>query len=252
MSKIKAPAAYPNIDNPSSFHADSSAGTFDHYFADTEPWKVIKEDEERVKTILNLALQCAANLTIVMEPFIPFSSEKLKSILNMSENLLWEDARNEKLLPAGHKINKAELLFAKIEDKTIEAQVERLARIKEENEKANQEAEPVKEEISFEDFQSMDIRIGKVLTAEKVAKTKKLLKMTVDLGFEKRTIVSGIAEHYSPEEMVGKQVSVLVNLAPRKIKGIESQGMILMAEDFDGKLKTIEPNDTVENGCIVA
>lgn len=187
-----------------------------------------------------------------MEPFIPFSSEKLKNILNMTNELSWSDARNEKLLPVGHKINKAELLFTKIDDKTIAAQVERLALIKAENEKANQEAAPIKDEISFDDFQTMDIRIGKVLEAEKVAKTKKLLKMTVDLGFEKRTIVSGIAEHYSPEEMVGKQVSVLVNLAPRKIKGIESQGMVLMAEDFDGKLKTIEPNGTVENGSIVA
>ena len=222
------------------------------YLTDTEPWAVIKTDEERVKTILNLSLQCAANLTIVMEPFIPFSSEKLKNILNINEDLTWADARNEQLLAVGHHINKAELLFSKIDDKTIEGQIERLARIKEENEKANQEAEPVKEEITFDDFQTMDIRIGKVLDAEKVKKTKKLLKMTVDLGFEKRTIVSGIAESYSPEDMVGKQVSVLVNLAPRKIKGIESQGMILMAEDFDGKLKTVEPNNTVENGSIVA
>jgi methionyl-tRNA synthetase len=222
------------------------------YLTDTEPWAIIKTDEERVKTILNLSLQCAANLTIVMEPFIPFSSEKLKNILNMTEDLTWADARNEQLIPVGHQINKAELLFSKIEDKTIEAQVERLARIKAENEKANQQAEPLKKEITFDDFQTMDIRIGKVLDAEKVKKTKKLLKMTVDLGFEKRTIVSGIAEHYSPEEMVGKQVSVLTNLAPRTIKGIESQGMILMAEDFDGKLQTIEPNDSVENGSVVA
>ena len=222
------------------------------YLTDTEPWAIIKTDEERVKTILNLSLQCVANLTIVMEPFIPFSSEKLRNILNMTEELTWADARNEKLLPVGHQINKAELLFSKIEDKTIEAQVDRLARIKAENEKANQEAEPVKEEITFDDFQTMDIRIGKVLEAEKVKKTKKLLKMTVDLGFEKRTIVSGIAEHYSPEDMIGKQVSVLVNLAPRNIKGIESQGMILMAEDFDGKLQTVEPNNQVESGSIVA
>jgi methionyl-tRNA synthetase len=222
------------------------------YLTDTEPWAIIKTDEERVKTILNLSLQCAANLTIVMEPFIPFSSEKLKNILNITDQLTWADARNKKLLPVGHKINKAELLFSKIEDKTIEAQVERLARIKEENEKANQEADPVREEITFDDFQTMDIRVGKVLDAEKVPKTKKLLKMTVDVGFEKRTIVSGVAEHYTPEEMIGKQVSVLVNLAPRKIKGIESQGMILMAEDFDGKLKTIEPEATVENGSVIA
>lgn len=221
------------------------------YLADTEPWKLIKEDEERVKTIMNLALQTAANLSIIMEPFIPFSSKKLADMLKI-EQLTWEKAGNEALLEVDHQIEKASLLFAKIEDKTIDAQMERLERIKIENEKANATASPVKEEITFDDFQKMDIRIGKVLGAEKVAKTKKLLKMTVDLGFEKRTIVSGIAEHYKPEEMVGKQVSVLANLAPRKIKGIESQGMVLMAEDADGKLQTVEPDNEVNNGSGVA
>ncbi len=200
---------------------------------------------------MNLALQTAANLSIIMEPFIPFSSKKLADMLNI-EQLTWEKAGNEALLEVGHQIEKASLLFAKIEDKTIDAQMERLECIKIENEKANATAAPVKEEITFDDFQKMDIRIGKVLDAEKVAKTKKLLKMTVDLGFEKRTIVSGIAEHYKPEEMVGKQVSVLANLAPRKIKGIESQGMVLMAEDADGKLQTLEPDNEVNNGSGVA
>ncbi len=221
------------------------------YLADTEPWKLIKEDEERVKTIMNLALQTAANLSILMEPFIPFSSKKLGDMLNI-EQLTWEKSGNDALLKVGHQIEKASLLFAKIEDKTIDAQMERLEQIKIENEKANASANPIKEEITFDDFQKMDIRIGKVLDAEKVAKTKKLLKMTVDLGFEKRTIVSGIAEHYKPEEMVGKQVSVLANLASRKIKGIESQGMVLMAEDADGQLQTVEPDNEVNNGSGVA
>ena len=221
------------------------------YLADTEPWKLIKEDEERVKTIMNLALQTAANLTIIMEPFIPFSSKKLADMLNIQQ-LTWDKVGDKNLLEVGHQIKTASLLFAKIEDKTIDAQIERLERIKIENEKAKITATPLKEEITFDDFQKIDIRIGKVLEAEKVVKTKKLLKMTVDLGFEQRTIVSGIAEHYRPEEMVGKQVSVLANLASRKIKGIESQGMILMAEDADGKLQTVEPDDEVNNGSGVA
>ncbi|MDB4835074.1 methionine--tRNA ligase [Cyclobacteriaceae bacterium] len=221
------------------------------YLADTEPWKLIKEDEERVKTIMNLALQTAANLSVVMEPFIPFSSQKLADMLKI-EQFTWDKSGNEALLEVGHEIEKASLLFAKIEDKTIEAQMQRLEQIKIDNEKANATAAPIKEEISFDDFQKMDLRIGKILDAEKVAKTKKLLKMTVDLGFEKRTIVSGIAEHYTPEDMIGKQVTVLVNLAPRKIKGIESQGMILMAEDADGKLQTVEPDNEVNNGSSIA
>lgn len=221
------------------------------YLADTEPWKIIKEDEERGKTIMNLALQTAANLTILMEPFIPFSSQKLANMLNI-EQMTWDKVGNEALLKVGHQIEKASLLFAKIEDKTIEAQITRLERIKIENEQGEAKAAPVKDEITFDDFQKMDIRVGEVVAAEKVAKTKKLLKMTVDLGFEKRTIVSGIAEHYKPAEMVGKQVSVLVNLAPRKIKGIESQGMVLMAEDANGTLQTIEPENTVKSGSSVA
>ncbi|MCL4169998.1 UNVERIFIED_CONTAM: hypothetical protein GTU68_062805, partial [Idotea baltica] len=203
------------------------------YLADEEPWKVIKVDEERVKTIMYVALQIATALAVVAEPFLPFTSIKLKNILNVipsetKESLTWEDVtKKDILLPANHQINKAELLFSKIEDKTIEAQLEKLAA------KA-QKVEPQKETIEFDDFTKLDIRIGTILEAEKVAKTKKLLKLKVDVGIDTRTIVSGIAESFSPEEIIGQQVSVLVNLAPRKIRGVESQGMILMTDTPDG------------------
>ena len=195
------------------------------YLADEEPWKVIKLDEERVKTIMYVALQISAALAVVSEPFLPFSATKLKNILNISASLSWEDVtENTVLLPATHQINKAELLFSKIEDKEIEAQVEKLAATKIANEQENKVTAPQKETIEFEDFTKLDIRVGTILEAEKVAKTKKLLKLKVDVGIDIRTIVSGIAESFSPEEIIGLQVSVLVNLAPRKIRGVESQG----------------------------
>ena len=223
------------------------------YLADEEPWKVIKLDEERVQTIMYVALQISAALAVVSEPFLPFSATKLKNILNIDASLSWEDVtENTVLLAATHKINKAELLFSKIEDKEIEAQVEKLAATKIANEQENKVTTPQKETIEFEDFTKLDIRVGTILEAEKVAKTKKLLKLKVDVGIDIRTIVSGIAESFSPEEIIGLQVSVLVNLAPRKIRGVESQGMILMADTPDGKLAFVAPSKEVKNGQAVS
>ncbi|RXQ92939.1 methionine--tRNA ligase [Ancylomarina salipaludis] len=219
------------------------------YLADTEPWKVIKTDEDRVKTILNISLQISANLSTLMEPFLPFTAEKLRGFLNM-DRIEWADV-TANALPAGHQINKPELLFEKIEDETIQAQVDKLEATKVANELENRVATPVKENINFDDFMKMDVRVGTITEAEKVAKTKKLLKLTVDTGVDTRTIVSGIAEHYKPEDIIGKQVSVLMNLEPRKLKGIESQGMILMAEDADGKLAFVSPEQAVAAGSEV-
>jgi methionyl-tRNA synthetase len=219
------------------------------YLADEEPWKVIKLDAERVKTIMYVALQISAALVVVSKPFLPFTSDKLKGILNVDENLSWEDVTiKDVLLPGTHQINKAELLFSKIEDKAIEVQVEKLQATKIANEQENKVIEPQKETIEFDDFTKLDIRIGTILEAEKVAKTKKLLKLKVDVGIDIRTIVSGIAESFSPENIIGQQVSVLVNLAPRKIRGVESQGMILMTDTPDGKLAFVEPEKAVKNG----
>ena len=222
------------------------------YLADTEPWKVVKTDTERVKTILNIALQITANITIAIEPFMPFSSAKILSMLNI-EKLGWDNLGSMSLIAAGHTIGEATLLFEKIEDDVIEAQLKKLDDIKKAN-AAAEAAEHVteqKEECSFDDFQKMDIRVSTILEAEKIAKTKKLLKLTVDTGIDKRTIVSGIAEHFSPEELVGRQVLVLVNLAPREMKGVTSQGMILMAEDASGKLELLAPEHKTNNGAIV-
>ncbi len=220
------------------------------YLADEEPWKVVKTDPERVKTVMNICLQITANLTIMLEPFLPFSMKKLRGFINM-ENLGWSKLGRADLLFAGHKINKPELLFEKIEDKTIEAQVQKLLDTKKANEMAEATAKPAKGNCSFDDFMKMDIRTGTIVEAEKVVKTKKLMKLLVDTGIDKRTVVSGIAEYYSPEEIIGKQVSILVNLEPRKLRGIESQGMILMAEDADGTLKFISPEAEVKNGSEV-
>lgn len=206
------------------------------YLADTEPWKLIKTDEERVKTILHVSLQICNALSEVFNPFLPATSKKLKTMLNS----------NGAELEAGHQINAATLLFQKIEDDVIEAQIKKL---KESNkQQSNPKAKPMKAEITFDDFTKMDIRTGTILTAEKHPDADKLLKMTVDTGIDVRTIVSGIAEHYAPEEIIGKQVSVLINLAPRKIRGIVSQGMILMAEDNEGNLAFVAPEKAVDNG----
>jgi methionyl-tRNA synthetase len=217
------------------------------YLADTEPWKVIKEDEQRVKTILNIGLQIAANLAILAEPFLPHTSTKLKNMLNLDRHL-WSEAGDENILAINHSLGTASLLFDKIEDDVIEKQLLKLEASKKENEMQNAVVEPAKENISFDDFSKMDIRVGTILEAEKVAKTKKLLKLKIDTGIDVRTVVSGIAEYYEPEQIIGKQVSILVNLAPRDIKGITSQGMILMAENADGRLAFVSPTENISNG----
>ena len=187
------------------------------YLADTEPWKLIKTDEARVKTILNICLQIAGDLSTLTEPFIPFSVSKLRDFLNIAP-IAWNRMGDE-VVPAGHRLNEPGLLFEKIEDATIQAQIDKL-----------------------------DIRAGKIIAAEKVAKTKKLMKLTIDTGIDTRTVVSGIAEYYTPEEVIGQQVSILVNLEPKALKGIESQGMILMAENADGSLAFVRPDKEVKNG----
>ena len=220
------------------------------YLADQEPWKIIKVDPERVETIMNIALQIAATLATVSEPFLPHSAQKLRTILNITNPTEWNAvATTEDLLVAGHVIGSQELLFAKVEDSSIQAQLERLQETKKNNAEANFELSPVKENISFEQFNAMDLRTGTVIEVEKIKKTKKLLNLKVDLGFEIRTIVSGIAESYTPEEMIGKKVTVLANLASRTIKGVESQGVLLMTENKEGKLIVIGPEDaTINNG----
>ena len=260
------------------------------YLTDTEPWKVAKTDMDRTASILNVSLQICASLAIAFEPFLPFSAEKLRGILNVgiaagadhrageegaeSENiytasegaalhtgvaydgltLTWDDLGNAVLLPAGHQLNPATLLFAKIEDEVVDAQISRLETIRAEREAAAKAAEeakvtPQKEECTFDDFGKMDIRTATVLEAERVPKTDKLLKLTIDTGIDQRVIVSGIAEEYSPEDMIGKQICILANLAPRKIRGIESKGMILMARQNDGKMRFITPQETLCNGA---
>ncbi|MFA8451586.1 MAG: methionine--tRNA ligase [Bacteroidales bacterium] len=217
------------------------------YLTECEPWKLAKTDPERVKTIMNIALQICANLSILAEPFLPFTANKLQKMLNINFHK-WSDAGNIELLKEGHEIEKAEILFERVEDKEIDAQKEKLIQAAKENASNNIEVAPAKENIQFDDFAKMDIRVGTILEAEKVAKTKKLLKLLVDTGIDKRTIVSGIAEYYEPKDIIGKQVSVLVNLAPKKLRGIESQGMILMAEDHEGKLSFVSPTETVNPG----
>lgn len=222
------------------------------YLADEEPWKQIKGNPERVQTIMNVAVQIATALSVLSEPFLPFTSTKLKGILNIGlsevENS-WEDVASKSvLLPSGHQIGKAALLFAKIEDAEIQVQLDKLEATKLANENASKVIEPQKEIIEFEDFTKLDIRIGTILEAEKVPKTKKLLKLKVDVGIDTRTIVSGIAESFKPADIIGQQVSILVNLAPRKIRGVESQGMILMTDTTDGKLSFVAPEREVKNG----
>ena len=221
------------------------------YLADEEPWKVIKLNEERVKTIMYIALQIASALAVVSEPFLPFTSNKLKKMLNIcgETDSSWNEvSEKDIILPANHQIGSAELLFSKIEDKTVTKQLEKLAATKKANEEENKTVEPQKETIGFEDFTKLDIRVGTIIEAIKVAKTKKLLQLKVDVGIDVRTIVSGIAESFSPEDIIGQQVTVLTNLAPRKIRGVESQGMILMTDTLDGKLAFVEPEQKVGNG----
>ena len=224
------------------------------YLADAEPWKVIKVDEERVKTIMNVALQIAAGLAVLSEPFLPFTSAKLKNILNINlsvvEGLNWESVSATKaLLSADHQINQAELLFRKIEDSEIQAQLDKLEATKKANANENKKLMPQKDTITFDDFSKLDMRVGTIIEAEKMAKAKKLLVLKVDTGLDLRTIVSGIAESFTPEEIVGKKVTVLINLAPRALRGVDSEGMILMTENADGKLVFVNPDeDGVGNG----
>lgn len=218
------------------------------YLADTEPWKLIKTDENRVKTILNISLQITANLSSIVESFLPDTAQKLRDFLAI-ESISWENAANSGNIPVGHEINKPSLLFEKIEDSQVEFQLEKLRKAKEANELADFSAASQKDNIEFDDFTKMDIRVGTIIAAEKMAKTKKLLKLVVDTGIDKRTVVSGIAEYYEPEKIIGQQVCILINLAPRKIRGIESQGMILMAEDADGSLRFTVPSEQTTNGA---
>lgn len=218
------------------------------YLTENEPWKTIKTDIERTQTSINISLQICANLAILMEPFLPFSAKKLQKMINIG-SLKWFEVGNSELLKEGHKIEEAELLFERIEDAEIEKQTNRLLQTKEENKESNFTAKEPKANIQFDDFSKIDIRTGTILEAEKVPKTKKLLKLKIDTGIDQRTIVSGIAEYFEPENIIGTQVSVLVNLAPKELKGIESQGMILMAEDKDGKLVFVSPKEKVVNGA---
>jgi len=220
------------------------------YLADSEPWKVIKTDPERVKTVLNLSLQLVANLAIAFEPFLPFSSQKLRMMLNMDE-VEWDRLGATDLLPEGHVLGAPALLFEKIEDSVVEAQVQKLLDTKKANEAANFKAAPVKETIPFDQFEGLDIRVGKVIECEKVKKSKKLLKFLIADGAENRTIVSGIAQYYDPEQLIGKQVCYIANLAPRTINGIESQGMILSAVNFDDSLSVVTVDREVANGSQV-
>jgi len=227
------------------------------YLADEEPWKVIKVDEARTQTIMYVSLQIASALATLCEPFLPFTSTKLKNILNITSSAVetsWNEVSIKKeLLPDGHQIGKAELLFSKIEDENIQKQLDKLEASKKANEAANKTLEPQKDTITFEDFTKLDVRVGTILEAEKMPKTKKLLKLKVDTGIDTRTIVSGIAESFTADEVVGKRVTVLVNLAPRALRGVESQGMILMTETPEGKLVFVNPDDAeVGNGLQIS
>lgn len=223
------------------------ARTGNKYLTENEPWKTIKTDEARTATVLNISLQICAELAVLASPFMPMTAEKLAKMLNMRP-VAWFEAGSTELLPENAEINAPELLFEQIDDKAIALQIEKLQQTKKDNALSEANVEAQKESISFDDFAKTDIRVGTILSAEKIAKTKKLLKLTVDTGIDKRTIVSGIAEYCKPEEIIGKQVSVLVNLAPKNIKGIESHGMILMAENPDGSLCFVSPEKTTKNG----
>ncbi len=223
------------------------------YLADEEPWKLIKTNPDRVKTIMYIAIQIATALAVLGEVFLPFSAKKLKEMLQLTENYTWDDiTQKESLLPPGHQIGKAQLLFEKIDDETVEKQVQKLLNTKKQNEAENRQVVPQKDEIEFDDFMKMDIRTATILEAEKMPKAKKLLVLKVDTGLDQRTIVSGIAEHFKPEDLIGKKVLVLVNLKPRKLRGVESQGMILMTENAEGKLVFVNPDEETPNGMQIS
>lgn len=217
------------------------------YLTDSEPWKIFKTDEARVRTILNISLQICANLAVLSRPFLPFTSAKLTSMLNMAE-FKWKDAGNTGLLMDGQQLNQAELLFERIEDVVIEAQVQKLMETKKSNLQKTINVKPAKENVTYDDFAKLDLRVATVLEAEKVPKTDKLLKLKIDTGIDQRTVISGIAGKYKPEELIGKKICMIVNLAPRNIRGTESRGMILSAEDANGNLCTIMPSENFHNG----
>jgi methionyl-tRNA synthetase len=223
------------------------------YLADEEPWKMIKTDPERVKTQMYVALQIAVALQVLCEPFLPFTSNKLRTILN-SKEINWNTvAETSDLLPAGHQIGEAQILFAQIEDEEIQKQMEKLEATKTSNAMENKITEPQKATATFEDFSKLDLRVGTIVEAEKMPKANKLLVLKVDTGLDIRTIVSGIAEHFSPEEVIGKRVTVLINLAPRALRGVESEGMILMTNNAEGKLVFVNPDaDGVDNGALIS
>ena len=220
------------------------------YLADTEPWKVVKTDPDRVKTIMYVSLQITANLAILLEPFLPFSMDKLRSWLDIAD-LHWDAAGRTDLLSPGHTVSSGELMFSKVEDEEIERQVKKLLDTKLANAATGAAVIPQKEDVTFDEFTKMDIRTATIIEAEKVPKTAKLIKLKVDTGIDVRTIVSGIAEHFKPEDLPGKSISVIVNLAPRTIKGIESKGMVLLAEDETGKLVFVVPETKIKNGSTV-
>ena len=221
------------------------------YIADSEPWKVVKTDPERVKTVIYISLQLTANLAIAFEPFLPFSSERLRTMIDMPE-FSWEDLGKTDLLAPGKRLPKPELLFTKVEDEAIKLQMKKLQETIKANEEAAYKAQPVKETVAFEDFQKLDIRVGIVKACEKVKKSKKLLRFSLDDGSgTDRTILSGIAQWYEPEQMVGKRVLFIANLAPRKIMGEESHGMILSAVNYDGNLSVTTTLDEVKGGSTV-
>ena len=228
------------------------ARTGNKYLTETEPWKLATTDLARVGTILNLALQISANLAILAEPFLPFTAQRLRDMLAMKK-LTWMETGSVELLPAGHALGTASLLFEKIENAVIEAQIQKLMNTKApETSTPREPVKPLKPEVTIDDFSKLDIRIGKVLAAEKMEKSNKLLKLTVNSGLDTRTILSGIAQYYTPEEMVGKQVTFIANLAPRKMMGLESQGMILTATDAEGKLKLLQPAGDVDPGATIS
>ncbi|EPR69264.1 methionine--tRNA ligase [Cyclobacterium qasimii] len=227
------------------------ARTGNKYLAETEPWKTIKTDQERTSTILNIAINIVANLSVLSQPFLPFTSEKIKTMLGLSE-LNWEDAGRMDLVKEGDSIEKAELLFQKIEDSTVETQIQKLLDSKKLNEAAKYKAAPMKELVSFDDFGKLDLRVVTIVEAMKVKKSKKLLQLKVDTGIGIKTVLSGIAEQFQPEELVGRQVTMLLNLAPKKMAGIDSEGMILMAEDSEGKLKLLSPHEATNPGSAIS
>ena len=219
------------------------------YLTEAEPWKVFKNDPERVKTVLNICLQFCGSLAVLSEPFLPHTAQKLCSMLNIS-NLTWRDGGRPDLMPDNHSINKVELLFEKVEDLQVHEQVNKLYQAKMDNQDET-EMSPLKEMVSFEDFAKMDIRTGTILSAERVPKTKKLLKVTVDIGLEERTAVAGIAHVFHPDEIIGRSVLFMANLKPKKIKGIESHGMLLMGQTKDGEMTFVQPDKDIENGSVI-